>query len=270
MNIYAISDLHVSHPQNRRVVEELPAHPSDWLVLAGDVGETPDHLEWTFDLLSKRFANLAWVPGNHELWTLPNDPVQLRGEPRYRYLVEMCRSMGVLSPEDPYPLLDCDGFQFVLAPLFLLYDYTFRPPGVTRQEAMARAFKAGLTCSDEFLLHPDPYSGRAEWCHARVDWTAMRLRQIPEALPLVMVSHFALTRELAHLPLAPEFAIWCGTELTSEWHRLFRARIVIMGHLHTPKAQWKDGTRFEEVSLGYPHEWSRRASPPTLRKIALG
>jgi hypothetical protein len=27
---------------------------------------------------------------------------------------------------------------------------------------------------------------------------------------------------------------------------------------------WYDGVRFEEVSLGYPREWRRRAAPPDI------
>jgi hypothetical protein len=37
--------------------------------------------------LSERFATVIWTPGNHELWTHPNDPVQPRGLARYDYLV---------------------------------------------------------------------------------------------------------------------------------------------------------------------------------------
>jgi 3',5'-cyclic AMP phosphodiesterase CpdA len=42
-----------------------------------------------------RFAKVIWTPGNHELWTPKGDPVQLRGEQRYQYLVELCRNLGV-------------------------------------------------------------------------------------------------------------------------------------------------------------------------------
>jgi 3',5'-cyclic AMP phosphodiesterase CpdA len=50
--------------------------------------------------LRDHFAKVIWAPGNHELWT-PREDLQLRGEERYRYLVELCRGMGILTPEDP-------------------------------------------------------------------------------------------------------------------------------------------------------------------------
>ena len=53
----------------------------------------------------------------------------------------------------------------------------------------------------------------------------------------------------------PEFAQWCGTDRTADWHLRFDAAAVVYGHLHIPRTTWYDGVRFEEVSLGYPREW---------------
>ena len=103
--LLGVSDLHVTHPDNRRVVEALRPHsPADWLLVCGDISETPADVEWTLSLLSERFARVVWVPGNHELWTLPGDTTDLRGEQRYLHLVEMCRRIGVTTPEDSYPV----------------------------------------------------------------------------------------------------------------------------------------------------------------------
>ncbi|WP_246144460.1 metallophosphoesterase [Actinacidiphila oryziradicis] len=101
--LLAVSDLHVSYEENRAVVEGIrPTDDGDWLLVAGDIGERSADIEWTLRLLADRFAQVVWVPGNHELWTHDSDPLGLRGEPRYRHLVDLCRSLGVLTPEDPY------------------------------------------------------------------------------------------------------------------------------------------------------------------------
>ena len=47
--LLAISDLHVSHRKNRAALDGLPAHPDDWLIVAGDVGEKPEHLVAALD-----------------------------------------------------------------------------------------------------------------------------------------------------------------------------------------------------------------------------
>ncbi|MBO0821747.1 MAG: metallophosphoesterase, partial [Nocardiopsaceae bacterium] len=103
--LLAISDLHVRHPENRAIVEDLrPGDPGDWLLVAGDVGEIFADIEWALGVLAARFARVIWVPGNHELWSHSTDPQTARGERRYQLLVDMCRDLGVLTPEDPYPV----------------------------------------------------------------------------------------------------------------------------------------------------------------------
>lgn len=267
--LFATSDLHVAHPANWLLVEDLRGRfEQDWLIVAGDVAESVDDLQWTLQRLRDRFAKVIWTPGNHELYTLPGDPLQLRGEARYRHLVELCRSLDVVTPEDPYPVWDDGDQQVVVAPLFLLYDYSFRDPGSSKQQALARAYRAAVVCTDELVLHPDPYPTREAWCRARVDLTRRRLADIPSTQRTVLAAHFPLHRAATRMLRRPEFAIWCGTELTEDWHQRFRAAVVVHGHLHIPTSRWQDGVRFEEVSLGYPREWRRRGpNPQVLRRI---
>ncbi|WP_055587227.1 metallophosphoesterase family protein [Peterkaempfera griseoplana] len=268
-SLLAVSDLHAGHPANREVVEGLrPGSDDDWLIVAGDVADRFADVEWALRTLNSRFRTVIWTPGNHELWTPANDPVQLRGERRYRRLVEMCRGLGVLTPEDPYPVWRGDGGPVTVAPLFLLYDYTFRPPGTsTKEEALETAYTAGVVGTDEALLHPDPYPDRESWSAARVAGTLRRLAARDPALPTVLVNHFPLTRTPTEVLWYPEFALWCGTERTADWHLRFDAAAVVYGHLHIRRTIWEDGVRFEEVSLGYPREWQRNGGPGGLCRI---
>ncbi|MEU3168554.1 metallophosphoesterase [Streptosporangium sp. NPDC006930] len=269
-SLLAISDLHIGYQENRSIVEKLrPTSPSDWLLVAGDVSEKVSDVEWTLGLLAERFEKVVWAPGNHELWTHPSDPVQLRGEERYRHLVEVCRNLGVATPEDPYLTWTGPGGPVTVAPLFVLYDYTFRMPGVaTKEAALARAYDKGVVCTDEMLLHPDPYPTRDAWCDARIAETERRLEARPPGVPTVLVNHYPLVREPTLILYHPEFAIWCGTERTADWHLRFDAAAVVYGHLHIPRTTWHDGIRFEEVSLGYPREWRPRSTAPgQLRRI---
>ena len=261
--LLAISDLHVSYPENREALAGLrPQTPGDWLLVVGDVAEKVADIEWALRTLAARFAVVIWVPGNHELWTHPRDPVQLRGEERYRHLVDICRSAGVLTPEDPYPVWEGESGPVTVAPLFLLYDYTFRPPGAeTKEEGLAVAYESGVVGTDETVLHPDPYPSREAWCHARVQVSELRLAQRAGGLPTVLVNHWPLTREPTAILRYPQYAQWCGTTATADWHRRFDAVAVVYGHLHIPRTTWQDGVRFEEVSVGYPREWKTRLPP---------
>ncbi|WP_042410823.1 metallophosphoesterase family protein [Streptacidiphilus carbonis] len=268
--LYAVSDLHVAYEQNRLIVESLyPKDEADWLIVAGDIAEKAADVEWALGLLAERFATVVWVPGNHELWTHPGDPLTLRGEERYRHLVNVCRSLGVLTPEDPYPVWPGPGGPVVIAPLFLLYDYSFLPLGTRNsREGLAKAHEAGVVCTDEFLLHPDPYPSREAWCRSRLAHTRARLDACDPDLPTVLVNHFPLVREPTAVLRHPEFALWCGTEATADWHVRYRAAAVVYGHLHIPRVTWHDGVPHREVSLGYPREWQRWGKPdPLLREV---
>lgn len=266
-SLVAISDLHVGYAENRRFVEELrPDSPEDWLLVAGDVGETVAHIERTLALLADRFAKVVWVPGNHELWTPPTDPVTLRGVERYRHVVDICRGLGVVTPEDPYEVWRGPGGPVRIVPLFLLYDYTFLPDGMDQQAALAEAHRTGIVCTDEHLLYPDPYPSRQAWCAARLAETRARLDALDD-LPTVLVNHYPLVREPTRILRFPIFAQWCGTTATADWHLRYRAAVMVYGHLHVPRTTVYDGVRFEEVSVGYPREWKPRVYPPRLRRI---
>lgn len=237
--------------------------------MAGDVGERTDTIEWALRTLSARFATVVWAPGNHELWTLGTDPVPLRGVARYQYLVSMCRDLGVVTPEDPFPVWEGPGGPVFVVPLFVLYDYSFRPDGAnTKEEALAQAYETGVVCTDEAVLYPDPYPSREAWCEARVKATEQRLMALEPDARTVLVSHFPLIREPTKVLRYPEFAQWCGTDRTADWHLRFGALAVVYGHLHIPGTSWQDDVRFEEVSLGYPREAERRPDRPrAMRQI---
>jgi 3',5'-cyclic AMP phosphodiesterase CpdA len=273
-SLLAISDLHVTYPENRRVVEALRGRsPADWLIVCGDVSEMSADVEWALGVLRERFTTVIWVPGNHDLWSTPADPLQLRGEARYQHLVGLCRGLGVLTPEDPYPVWDGPGGPVTVAPLFLLYDYSFGSNvAPTKEQALARAHAAGVVCSDELVLHPDPYPSREAWCVARVRESEARLAARAPELPTVLVNHFPLTRHPTRILRHPEFAQWCGTVRTADWHVRFGAKAVVYGHLHIPHVAWHDGVRFTEVSLGYPRERQRwgGAARATLHPVLAG
>jgi 3',5'-cyclic AMP phosphodiesterase CpdA len=273
MRLLAISDLHIGYPENRAYADALaPADPEDWLIVAGDVGEVFADVAFVLASLANRFARVIWAPGNHELWTLPSDPVAVRGVARYEALVKVCRRFGVLTPEDEFPVWDGPGGPVTVAPLCTLYDYSFAPGGATaadpRAAALLGADAAGILAADEGRLFCDPYRSVADWCRDRVAATEARLAATGG--PLVLASHWPLIPA----PLAklrhPAYAPWCGTRLTADWHTRYRVLAAVYGHLHIPRTAEYDGVRFEEVSVGTPREWQRRGAAPPPPRVILG
>ncbi|KAK7915238.1 hypothetical protein PG985_012941 [Apiospora marii] len=287
MKLYAIGDLHLGHRVNKEELAKLLPHPDDGLILVGDIGETPEHLELAFAAATRNFAQVFWCPGNHELYSLVTQ-TKLRGRDKYLECVDVARRHGVKTPEDPYTIWegkdygDGTGGPVMIAPVFTLYDYSFRPAHVTRENALKWAEDADTVASDEFLLHPDPYPSREAWCDALVAETEQRLEEAISAyeaktksnnpttatsngngnsnspqqpLSVVIANHWPLREDLIYIPRVPRFTLWCGTKKTADWHTRFRAKVVVSGHLHVPRTDWRDGTRFEECSLGYPRQW---------------
>lgn len=255
LKLFAISDLHLNHAANWQALLHLPPHPNDWLIVAGDVCENEKRFQLAMGLLVNRFARVFWTPGNHDLWTLPSDVNAARGVVRYNQLVAICRSLGVLTPEDPYVQWPGDGPPCWIAPTFTLYDYSFRPDDVTLETAVSWAEATGVVCTDEIVLHPDPFPSRVAWCAARCRYTERRLEEIAQKGNIILANHFVLRQDLVFLRYIPRFSLWCGTKLTEEWHTRFPITAVVYGHIHVRGSHVRDGVRFEEVSLGYPQNW---------------
>jgi 3',5'-cyclic AMP phosphodiesterase CpdA len=268
-SLFAISDLHSSYAENRRIIDEMrPETSDDWLIVAGDVDDTFSKIEETLSLLRRRYAKVIWTPGNHELWTLRDDPVRLRGAARYQALVEMCRRNDILTPEDEFAIWPDPSGPVTIVPLFLLYDYSWLAPNTrSKRASLDYAYDTGVVCTDEVLLHPDPYPDRESWCSARLKEAERRLVALSPDVKTVLVGHWPLVRQPTQALRFPQFAQWCGTAETAEWHVRFRANVVVYGHLHIPRTTYYDGVRFEEVSIGYPREWSRRGKRPMPRKV---
>ncbi|APT92343.1 serine/threonine protein phosphatase [Corynebacterium phocae] len=247
--LWATADLHAAVKANYSRLDELvPPDPADWLIVAGDVAERVDLVLKVLKTLSTRYAQVIWVPGNHELFSRSQD--QYRGRDRYNALVRGCREIGVITPEDAYPVFA----GVTIAPLFTLYDYSFRPPQLTVEQALELAYEKNIIMTDEIAIAP--FVDIRAWCWDRLAYSTKRLSRVTG--PTILVNHWPLVREpTLHMRWA-EIALWCGTRHTRSWPRRYNALAVIYGHLHMPGVEEIDGVKHIEVSLGYPRDWNGR------------
>jgi hypothetical protein len=254
VKLWAIADLHLAAERNRHGLLALPAYPEDWLIVAGDVCEGVDLFAEALGWLTQRFARVVWVPGNHELWLTDRGQAPRSSVTKYMALVDIARRSGVLTPEDPFVVWPPTGD--VIVPLCTLYDYSFRPDDVPLADVVAWAAEFRNVAADEHLINAAPFSGMVEWCAQRCAETEDRLaRELPAEARTILVGHYPLREDLVRIPRIPRFTPWCGTRRTADWHRRYRAVVAVSGHLHVRRTDWRDGTRFEEVSLGYPKQW---------------
>lgn len=247
--LWAVSDLHVAARGNRELVDALvrPRDPGDWLIVAGDVAERTATVLGVLSDLRDRFAQVIWVPGNHELFSRSTDT--RHGRERYADLVRGCRDLGVLTPEDPWPVFAGR----TIVPMFTLYDYSWRSPGTTTEEALSAAEGNGVMFTDQVAIAP--YVDVPVWCRERLSATVRRLSRVTG--PTVLVNHWPLVREVTDRLALPEIALWSGTRHTEDWPTRFHAETVVYGHLHIPLVREIDGVVHAEVSLGYPREHDR-------------
>ena len=94
MRLLAISDLHLGAPANREALAGLGHFPDDWLIVAGDVAESFRRVGEGMAALRRRFAKVIWVPGNHELWSIPGEDHGLRGGERPRLPFWLLSGLG--------------------------------------------------------------------------------------------------------------------------------------------------------------------------------
>ena len=253
--LLAISDIHISHRSNYAALATMGHYPDDWLIVAGDVGERALHLHKALDALQARFARVIWTPGNHDLWCPAGATDRTRGLARYDELVAICRERGVLTPEDPFVELPSSPGTYIV-PMFLLFDYSFRPASVQASAARDWARAEGVLSGDEWMIDPKPFESIPDWCADRCISTGARLDALPLSAATVLINHWPLRYDLARPPRVPRFSIWCGTSQTEDWAVRYRATAVVSGHLHLRTTLQREGVRYEEVSLGYPRDWN--------------
>ena len=253
---------------NRKAILELPDYKNDWLILAGDTGETEKHLEFSLSILKEKFEKIIWTPGNHDLWTISNDKNALKGYDKYKKLVAICHKYEVQTPEDDFVIYKHDDKQYCIAPVMTLYDYSFKEEYVKLGDEKKWAAESGVFCADEELLDSYPFETISHWSNQRCSYTEKRLNEVQNEIPLIIVNHYPLIKELGKIYTFPRFSIWCGTTNTQKWLDKFNIEIVIYGHLHIRSTKIIGGIRHEEVSLGYPNDWDNKQNMKHyLRKI---
>lgn len=96
--LFLVSDVHVDAPENQRWVENLShtSYQKDALILAGDVSEELDLVERTLRTLASKFAQVFFVPGNHDLWVSGEEDDECSMH-KLHVLLALCDRLGVAT-----------------------------------------------------------------------------------------------------------------------------------------------------------------------------
>jgi hypothetical protein len=279
MRVFAISDLHADHRENRRWVHDLSMvdFARDALIVAGDVSHHARLLAEVLSALVARFAAVFFVPGNHDLWLRADEGTDSLA--KLREVLETSASAGAITtPREIGGADDRDPVWVV--PLLSWYD---RP-----EDGDASLFLPKNGEDPSLSMWADTWAIR--W--PRTDGDPFRparcFLDMNEAHladqrrgPVITFSHFLPRRELMY-PTASEladvdrpttdqmpqfnFSRVAGTLDLDDQLRRAGSMIHVYGHQHRNRWAFLDGVLYLSHGLGYPRE---RATG-RIRGIAAG
>lgn len=252
MRVFAISDLHTDFKENRLVVERLSDYTfvGDALVVAGDIADQLEVIEYTLALLRSKFRHVCYVPGNHELWVRDGAYDSLE---KLRRVLEMCRRIKVeTSP------VKIDGLWLV--PLLSWYDPAFdgEDDGEEHKELEGWA---------DFYFCKWP-EGVGDLCRRFLDMNEANVRRLDA--PVISFSHFLPRRDLLppkeYLKFKSLPKVSGCAPLDGQIRRL-NSTTHVFGHSHINTDRVIDGVRYVNNALLYPRE---RADAKFPLKIIWG
>lgn len=238
MRIHAISDIHVDYPENRRWLHNLSMqdYQEDTLILAGDITDIVPLFAEALESLKKRFQEVLFVPGNHDLWVHRNDsPDSLT---HFYNIVKLAGQYGVHTGPVHFGSLS-------IIPLFGWYDYSFGEPS----EQILDLWMDFSACR-----WPD---GLDEKKITQL-FIALNNGSVPvENQTLISFSHFLPRIDLMPSAIPVEKRILypvLGTSLLEQQIRTLGSDIHVYGHSHVNMNIQKEGITYINNAFGYPSE----------------
>jgi len=236
MRIFALSDLHVEYDENARWLSAISAFDfrDDILILAGDLANSLNRLRWCFEILTRRFGRVLFVPGNHDLWVAHESPDKTSFD-KFDEVAEIVQSSG--ASKRPHRERD-----IWIVPLFGWYDYSFAQP----DEELKAAWMDYYACR-----WPDG----TELRHVADHFEALNQAAMPVDSRVITFSHF-----LPRIDLVPAVATTrllapvLGAERLDAQLRKLNSSMHVYGHSHINCRIDFDGVTYINNALGYPRE----------------
>ena len=198
--------------------------------------------------------------------------MQIFGKARYDYLVNMCDEMGIITPEHPFPVWTergRPGDHRADVPAVRLHLPAAGAPR-PRPRGWPSPGNATWSAPTSSCCRPSPTPPATPGAATGCPLPASGSRTSTGWTPTVLVNHFPLVREPCDAMFYPEFALWCGTTATADWHTRYNA--VCLGlrppahpahHLVRRRAASKRCRSAIRESGGgaKPYRWLRRMLP---------
>lgn len=239
MRVFAISDLHVDYEPNAAWVQQLSLteYQDDVLIVAGDVSDHADRLQACVETLARRFRQVLFVPGNHDLW-VRRDGAQLDSFGKFERVQQLVRAAGASTQVFHHGALS-------IVPLLGWYDGSFGAPS----EELRQVWMDFRACR-----WPEGYEPH----HTAQAFTAMNRyrRRSPDEV-ILSYSHFLPRIDVMpdRIPLDKRYLYpVLGSAALGEQVKALGSAIHVYGHSHVNRRVELDGTLFVNNAFAYPHE----------------
>jgi hypothetical protein len=274
--VLAVSDIHADIAPNMAWLRALTGddHAAAALILAGDVSDDLHVLGEALGCARRAFAEVFFVPGNHELWVRRRECAD--SVEKFRRIEALCERLGVRTTPTR---LGAPGEAVWVVPLVSWYaqpDDGFESLFVPKDgedptlsmwsDKYFTAWPAGFQPATGFLALNEPHVARAY------------------DAPVISFSHFLPRRDLIFSTEAERAAL--GWPLRDPHPRFNFSRVAgsagieaqirrlgstthVYGHQHRNRDRVVDGVRYVSHCLGYPAERGRRAVPPPFAPITV-
>ena len=239
MRFFAVSDIHVDYPENLQWVKAIDAekYAEDVLILAGDVTDDLALLGRVLELLQRKFKEVLFVPGNHELW-LREEDVDCSLE-KFSVIEKLCASQGVKT--------DVTHFDKVsVVPLYSWYDFSFGEP----DRHLLRGWRDFRSCR-----WPSELNDMAAVSRHFLRMNEVRLLTRNEIV--ISFSHFLPRLDVmpAQIPSKRRLVYpVLGSTALGHQIELLAPDIHIYGHSHVNRSIEFGATRFINNAFAYPSE----------------
>ncbi len=243
MRIFALSDIHIDYSENRKWLHQLSQrdYVEDVLILAGDISDVVLLLMEGFEALKKRFLEVLYVPGNHDLWVHRNGGGN--SLEHFFLIKKVAADYGIrMEPAHFGPVS--------IVPLLGWYDYSFGRPA----EELLAAWVDYQACK-----WPDNFDEAAItnfFISSNEAWLAVKNETI------ISFSHFLPRIDVmpSSVPVKKRILYPVqGTVQLEQQLRTLGSKIHVYGHSHVNRHLSIDGTLYINNAYGYPHEpWTKK------------
>ena len=243
MRIFTTSDLHVDYKKNLEFIKQISDldYQNDILILAGDLTHKENLLCETLVTLKKKFAELFFLPGNHDLWL--KEKHYSNSIEKFETIMVFCQSNGIQTAPRRYDDVE-------ILPLYSWYDHSFGEPNADLRKRWGD-YKFCEWPKGMSLIDVNQYFINLN------DKTLQDYKNKSENKVRITFSHF-----MPRVDILPIFTgrkrYWLapvmGCESLEAVVRALMPQIHIYGHSHIHVDKIKKGILYKNHALAYPSE----------------